>query len=273
MRPRRARTRFPVALAASAALHALVLAALWVSVSRASPPPRVRSIRVDIVSLAPNQAGEPPAEPPAAATTAPEPEPEAARPPEAPPEAPEPEPLPPEKAAPAPAPAPKREPPKPEPRPKPPAREADRTAKRPQETAKEAAPRTSDARSARNTAPATGREPDATSAGGEGVRIRTPGVDCPVEAYCNNIPRQVRRYFRRPANSRADRGNVCFRILPDGSADANTIDVRNLRGSIAFKLALMEAVEKAGQQRAFGALPREFGGSFTACVEMAPEGS
>lgn len=258
------RSPFPGPLAVSLVLHLLGGTFLWYSLSKESPAPRVKSIRVDIVSPPPNVAGEPPARAPAEAETAPEPEPEAA--------APEPAPEAPAEPAPAPRPVP-RDPvaaPTP-PRRAPAKREADKPARRAQETAREAAPRTSETKSARTPTPATGRTPDPKSPGGEGLRIRSPGAECASPAYCNNIARQVQRYFRRPAEARSDRADVCFRILRNGSVD--DIDVQRLRGSLVFKLALMEAVERAGQQRAFGALPGEFGQSFSVCVAMEPESS
>ncbi|MDQ3388829.1 MAG: TonB C-terminal domain-containing protein, partial [Gemmatimonadota bacterium] len=121
----------------------------------------------------------------------------------------------------------------------------------------------------RTPTPATGKRPEASSPGGEGLRIRSPGAECASPAYCNNIARQVQRYFRRPQEARADRADVCFRILEGGGVD--DIEVQRLRGSVVFKLALMEAVERAGQQKAFGALPGEMGENFNVCVAMEPE--
>lgn len=276
---RRSSGRLSRAFLVSLGLHALVLGGVAWSLARTPVPLPMKSIAVDIVSPPPNLAGEPPATAPATAEAAPEPEPEAAQPEaaaETPPQ-PEPELAPPApKKEPAPVPEPKKPEPKKEAKPStpaktPPAREADRKAKRPLETAKERAEKPADAKSARSSVPATGRQPDPSSPGGEGLRVRSPGATCPDPAYCNNIVRQVQRYFRRPPESRSDRADVCFRILKNGGTD--DIEVARLRGSLVFKLALMEAVEKAGQQRAFGALPREFGGSFNLCVSMEPEGS
>lgn len=265
MRRRKRSGRLTWAVLASAGLHAAALWGAWGFASTVEAPPRVRVFRVDIVSPPPNEAGEPSPVPPAPAEAAPEPEPVAAEP------EPAPEPVP----EPAPAPTPTKKAPTP-PREvrKPPAPEAPREAKRPQESARRTEPRKQEeARPARTPAPATGERPDPASPGGEGLRIRTPGEECPDQAYCENVPRQVRRYFRRPAEARADRGNVCFRIVEGGAVDPNSIEVRALRGSIGFKLALIEAVERAGQQRAFGPLPRALGPAFPVCVSMEPERS
>lgn len=264
MRRRSGSGRLTRAVLASAGLHAAALGGAWVSASSVEPPPRVRVFRVDIVSPPPSEAGEPSPVPPAPAETAPEPEPVPAEPEPAPQPAPEPEPVP--------APAKKAPAPRPEAR-KPPAPEAQRESRRPQESARRTEQKKEDARSARTPAPATGERSDPSSPGGEGLRIRSPGEECPDQAYCENVPRQVRRYFRRPPEARADRGNVCFRIVEGGAVDPGSIEVRELRGSIAFKLALIEAVERAGQQRAFGPLPRALGAAFPVCVSMEPESS
>jgi outer membrane biosynthesis protein TonB len=241
---RRSDSRLTGAVMASVVLHAAFVALAFAFAPGASPEPRMQVYRVDIVDEAPNVAGEPPAEAPT--PVEPEPEPE-----EAPPE-PEPEPEP-EPAPPEPAPAPRPTPPPPEPRREP-------TPPRP------APPQPPPQRPV----PATGRTPDPASRGGEGVTIQSPGVACPNQEYCNNITRQVRRYFRPPEGTAGSRGDVCFRIRRDGSVD--DIEVQRLRGPVAFRFALMEAAEQAGNRRAFGALPSAFGAdALPVCVEMSPE--
>lgn len=114
---------------------------------------------------------------------------------------------------------------------------------------------------------ATGRNPDPSSPGGEGLSISQRGEECPSPGYCENIIRQVRRYFRRPAGGSAE---VCFRITKDGGTD--DIVVSRVRGGFTFRLAVQEAVEQAGLRKAFGALPGAFGTSaFRACVDITPE--
>ncbi|HEX8275772.1 MAG TPA: TonB C-terminal domain-containing protein [Longimicrobiaceae bacterium] len=274
---RRARSgRFPLAVAASAGLHALALGLMWFSVSSAEPPPRGQVFRVDIVSPPPNQLGEPAPAPPAAGSTTPEPEPEAASPPpaaEPEPAASEPEPAPAPAAVPAP---PKRaEPKRPAPEsPRTPAPKAERTAEqprssaanpsprrsdRPQETAQKAGAKKGEGPASRNPTPATGRNPDPNSPGGEGLAVRTEGAEFVDPAYLANIIRQLKRYFRPPAGAQTDVAEVRFWINRDGTV--SDIAVGRNRGSFQFRAAAMEAVEQAGLAKAFGPLPRAYRGN------------
>ncbi|HET6765113.1 MAG TPA: TonB C-terminal domain-containing protein [Longimicrobiaceae bacterium] len=104
--------------------------------------------------------------------------------------------------------------------------------------------------------PATGANPVASSAGGEGLNVRTAGADFVDRAYLENIIRQVRRYFRPPAGAVSDRASVRFWIERDGSVAEITVVGGN--GSFAFRSAAMEAVERAGRDNAFGRLPAAF---------------
>jgi hypothetical protein len=95
------------------------------------------------------------------------------------------------------------------------------------------------------------------------------GAECPSPGYCENIVRQVRRYFRRPegANGTAE---ACFTILRDGTVD--DIEVRRVRGGFSFRMAVQEAVEQAGLHKAFGGLPAAFGApELPVCVDISPE--
>ncbi|HEX5726138.1 MAG TPA: hypothetical protein VFX98_11770, partial [Longimicrobiaceae bacterium] len=117
--------------------------------------------------------------------------------------------------------------------------------------------------------PATGANPQPDSPGGEGLTIRSAGMECPSAGYCENIVRQVRRYFRRPPNQ-AGTAEACFRILADGAVDR--ITVQNVRGTFTFRLAVQEAVEQAGLRKAFGALPAAFGAeTLPVCVDITPQ--
>lgn len=119
------------------------------------------------------------------------------------------------------------------------------------------------------TGPATGSNPDANSPGGEGLNIHVEGEPCPVAGYCENVTRQVNRFFRPPPESTGGRGEVCFRIQRDGSV--TNIEPRNVRGGATFRLAMMEAAEAAGSRRAFGTLPGAFDPSrWRWCVELSP---
>lgn len=81
--------------------------------------------------------------------------------------------------------------------------------------------------------------------------------------------RQVRRWFRRPEGNNGT-AEACFTILRDGSVD--DIEVNRVRGGFAFRMAVTEAVEQAGINKAFGALPRAFGADeLPVCVDITPQ--
>jgi len=116
---------------------------------------------------------------------------------------------------------------------------------------------------------ATGRNPDPNSAGGEGLSLQQAGMECPSPGYCENVIRQVRRYFRRPEGASGS-AEVCFTIQRDGGAD--DIEVNRVRGGFPFRLAVQEAVEQAGMRKAFGALPRAFNAAtLPVCVDISPQ--
>lgn len=241
MKPAR-RRGMGAAILASATAHLAVLLLLWVT-TRAEAIPEMRVYAVDIVSPPPTQEGppDPGEESPAEA------EPEAEEPAE---EAAEPEPA---EAVPEPEPStppptrrePERERPKPAPQredPVPPAREPAR--------------------------PPTGAAPDPKSEGGEDLTVKFDGIRCIDPDYCDNIIRQIHRYFRRPAGGAAGEADVYFVIREDGS-------VRDLRvisntGGVPFRLAVLEAVEQAGRNRAFGRLPDAFGGNLPVRFTFRP---
>jgi hypothetical protein len=245
---RRDPPRLKAAILASLALHAAAIAFAIGYAPRERPEPRELVYRVDIVSDAPTVAGEPPAEPPAAAE--PEPEPEPVPEPEAPPEpgcgtgA---------RAALAGAAAPLRSR-RPSPRAAPRGR---RRSPRPR-------------RETRPAPPPAGRTPDPASRGGEGINIRSPGVDCPSPEYCNNITRQVRRYFRPPEGTAGSRGDVCFRIRRDGSVE--DIEVQRLRGAGGVPLRADGGGGAGGEPARVRRAPRRVrGGRPPVCVEMSPD--
>jgi protein TonB len=122
----------------------------------------------------------------------------------------------------------------------------------------------------RRTTPATGRNPDASSPGGEGLTIRTRGQPCPTRGFCENIVRQVVRFLRVPESAAGSRGDVCFTLDRRGGVDELSVE-RQRGGGAAFRIALMEAAEQAGRARAFGGLPAAFGAdAFPVCVEIEP---
>jgi len=267
---------------ASLLLHAAAVGGLAFVRPEPVRPPLTKVYAVDIVSPPPNLAGAPPmealsdqapgpsaAEPAAAAPAetppAPEPEPE--------PPAPDPDPAPPEEEAPkepAKAPEPRRTTPQ---RPAP-EKEKDRPATRPSTGSSTTAGAGSGTNRTRgdgtSTAPATGSNPQAGSAGGEGINIHVEGDPCPVAGYCERVTLQVQRYFRPPPGNAGARGEVCFRIQRDGSV--TEIQAQRVRGGgAAFRLAMMEAAEAAGSRRAFGALPSAFDPQrWRWCVELSP---
>ncbi|HEU4886104.1 MAG TPA: hypothetical protein VFT45_27950 [Longimicrobium sp.] len=296
------------ALVASLILHASVVGVGWGFGGSAPKPPKTKVYAVDIVSPPPNVAGEMQAEPPATqepgpaaaaepAETAPEPAPEPAPTPPAP--QPDPEPAPPRTEAPkepAKAPEPRRTPPAQRPapeqpkqrpsttpptRPSPPAASTNRPAS---STTRPATDRPTSGSSTQTgtgsgtnrtqgtgtrTGPATGRNPDANSPGGEGLNIHVEGEPCPVAGYCENVTRQVNRFFRPPPESTGGRGEVCFRIQRDGSV--TDISTQRVRGSATFRIAMMESAEAAGSRRAFGTLPSAFDPArWRWCVELSP---
>ena len=257
--PRRGESRMGGALAASLALHVVAVGVMAFTPGTPLRAPKVKVYAVDIVSPPPNQAGETMAAPPATQAPAPADPTPVETPPEPAPAAPETPPPPPREAPkePAKAPAPTRTPEK--------AKQTPRT-----ETPRgsgSATTRTQGEGTERT--PATGRTPDPASAGGEGLTVRSEGVRCPSADYCNNIVRQVRRFFRAPESAPDGSGNVCFRIRRDGST--TRISAERVRGGAAFRIALMEAAEQAGNRRAFGALPDAFAvDELPVCVEISP---
>jgi outer membrane biosynthesis protein TonB len=299
---RRADGRVRSALVASLALHAAIVGFAVVAEGAPPKPPKTKVYAVDIVSPPPNMAGEMPAEPPAtqepgpAATSEPAATPAETAPTPPAPE-PDPEPTPPREAPkePAKAPEPRRTPEQPKQRPTPaPEQPKQRPSTTPTRPSTPAASTTRPPTSQPNrpasgsttqsgtgsgpnrtqgtgtrTGPATGSNPVASSPGGEGLNIHVEGDPCPVAGYCENVQRQVYRFFRAPPESTTGRGEVCFRIQRDGSVTA--IETRGVRGGAAFRLAMMEAAEAAGSRRAFGTLPSAFDPArWRWCVELTP---
>jgi hypothetical protein len=303
----RGRGRLGGALTASALLHGGAIVLLWAFASSGPQRAPLKVYAVDIVSPPPREAGETAPERVAAAAEPVE-EPSAAEPEPAPAPEPAPEPAPqrpappppaaqpaPQRPAPTPPPAAQPAPQRPAPTPpaaQPPPQRPPPTPPREQAPAQRpttppaatrpapAEPRPAPAAPAPTApregepaprpAPSTGAQPSPTSPGGENLAVRTEGAVCPSAAYCNNIAAMVQRYFRRPPDAYSDRGDVCFRIARSGAV--SDLEVQRLRGSFAFRLALMEAVEQAGRRNEFGPLPREFGSDWLpVCVGVTPQ--
>lgn len=249
---RREASRLRWALAASVVVHAAGGALFWLATTQVEEMPAMRVYAVDIVSPPPQLEGEPNlggGGAPLPVEETPQPEPE----PETPPAQPEPAPPAPEKPA-------QREPSPPAPATRtPPAASPAPARAPPAETKKEEEERptrTAGGGSGEGTGASRGRDPDPTSAGGENIDEHLRGVQCPSPAYCANIVRQLYRYFRPPTGTTTDAVEVFFWINRDGSA----AEMRVVRssGSYRFQLAALEAVEQAGNNKAFGALPQAF---------------
>jgi TonB family protein len=241
-------SRLRWALFASMIAHAGAMALFWFATTRAEEMPAMRVYAVDIVSPPPQLEGE--LNPggggaPETVEEAPEPEPETppAQPeptPPAPETPPEREPSPPAQAT-RPEPAP--------PRTEPPEEEEEEEEEEPPATRPGGG-------TGEGTGASRGEEPDPGSTGGEDIDEHLRGVQCPSPAYCANIVRQLYRYFRPPTGASADAVEVFFWINRDGSAGEMRV-VRS-SGSYRFQLAALEAVEQAGNNRAFGPLPGSF---------------
>lgn len=236
-------------LLASVGVHAVALGLGWLAMSNAEEMPAMRVYAVDIVSPPPQIQGEPNPGGGGEPVVEPEPEPEPVPEPE--PPAPEPEPAPPVQEAPRERePSPPAQPTRPEPREERPDPEP---AEEPE--AEEPAPRPGGG-TGEGSGASAGARPDPSSAGGEDIDVHLRGVQCPSPAYCANIVRQLYRYFRPPSGASNDAVEVFFWINQDGSASEMRV-VRS-SGSFPFQLAALEAVEQAGNNRAFGPLPGSF---------------
>jgi len=270
------------AAAGSVAVHVAVVVLLLLiggAFGHARREPRMRAYAVNIVSPPPTLRGLPPIEAPApnaGGSAEPAAPPQPAPPPPAPAPAPATAPpAPPTEPPPAPGPrtpVPRPQPPRPAPasppapRPAPPQRPP--TPPRNPGAATGPGAGANSAGTGTRGAP-TGRDPDPNSAGGEGLNVSQRGAECPSPGYCENIVRQVRRYFRRPEGSTGT-AEACFTILRDGTVD--DIEVRRVRGGFTFRMAVQEAVEQAGIRKAFGGLPTAFGATeLPVCVDISPE--
>lgn len=254
---KRRQGRLHLALLASAVVHAGVVALIWAAARNAEALPKMRVYAVDLVSPPPQIAGEPnpgAGGEPVVAEEVPEPV----------PEEPQPEPPPPEPEPPRPDPPAKEAPPKAQPRPpakepSPPAKATTKSTPAKSPPAKSPTPQPKQAAgggTGGGTGASSGARPSAASRGGENLDVQLKGVQCPSENYCANIVRQLNRYFRPPAGSSSDVAEVFFWINRDGSV--SDIRVVQSAGSFGFRVAAMEAVEQAGINKAFGALPAAF---------------
>jgi TonB family protein len=244
---KREASRLRWALFASMVAHSGAMALFWYATTHAEDLPPMRVYAVDIVSPPPQLEGEP--NPggggvPETLEEAPEPEPE----PETPPA--QPEPAPPARETPAERePSPPAQATRPEPVP------ARTEPEEEEEEEEEPTPRPGGG-TGEGEGASRGQTPEPSSTGGEDIDVHLRGVQCPSPAYCANIVRQLYRYFRPPGGSTGDAVEVFFWINRDGSAGEMRV-VRS-SGSYRFQLAALEAVEQAGNNKAFGPLPGSF---------------
>ena len=105
--------------------------------------------------------------------------------------------------------------------------------------------------------PARGPDPKPVPVGGENLNIVQEGREFLFPDYMENIVLQLNRFFRWSGDPGPE-AQVSFSIMRDGSVK----DIRIVRrsGLFAFDLEAQGAVEQAGRQRAFGALPGEWQG-------------
>ncbi|MFQ5679312.1 MAG: TonB C-terminal domain-containing protein [Gemmatimonadota bacterium] len=104
------------------------------------------------------------------------------------------------------------------------------------------------------------REPArAPEKGEEEVNINLEGRSCGellTQPYCDNIARQVYRYWRRPTGGRSLSAELAFVIRADGSV--SDIEWTRRSGIPSFDLEARGAIEAAGRDKAFGPLPDRY---------------
>ncbi|MBM4186474.1 MAG: TonB C-terminal domain-containing protein [Gemmatimonadetes bacterium] len=140
----------------------------------------------------------------------------------------------------APAPAPTRPKPvakKPDPTPKPPAKVDPKT-----EPAKPAAA---------TNVPAAGETP---STGTDVANVKTEGIPFPYPEYLRQLTNEILRRWSRPLGAAALEAEVSFTIHRDGRV--TDIQVARSSRSYSFDLGARGAVEQAGEDLAFGPLPK-----------------
>lgn len=262
--------RLATSVGASAALHAAVIAAVFLAGRSATRPPAPPVYRVDLVAAppGPRAIGTVSPEPaPLGTPAAPTPAPRPVRTPPAP--APTPAPAPPKAAAkappkpvPTPTPTPAKAKPVPAPAratPTPPA-----AAKPPVAAPKPATPATARPGEATGKAGAKGAPGPRAGGGPEGgkgadvANVKVNGLEFEYPGYLDNIVRQVALRFTPPNKSLALSADISFLIHRDGSVT----DVRIVRrsGNYAFDLEAQGAIEAVDKARAFGPLPGPFRG-------------
>jgi protein TonB len=91
--------------------------------------------------------------------------------------------------------------------------------------------------------------------GGENLNVLQEGEEFPYPGYLENVITQINRYFRWTGAGNLE-AEIGFYIRRDGSVSGLRVFSRS--ANFNFDIAAMSAVEHAGKNRTFGALPSEF---------------
>ncbi len=225
------------AIGASLAVHAGLVAAIWISGLGTREMPEMRVYQVDITSPPPQVEGEP----------------NVVEQDESPVDTPDPA-----EAETEDQPAPELEEPTPEPEPEPePTEEAPPADSEEEEAEAEPDVEEEPQQDPPEEEPTRGEEAEPDSPGGEDLNVRLEGEQFPFPGYLANTIRQIHRHFRWTGEARLS-AEVYFEIQRDGSVT----DIRLIRGSgvTAFDYAAMSAIEQAARRGALGPLPDDFQG-------------
>ncbi|MFN0179366.1 MAG: TonB C-terminal domain-containing protein [Gemmatimonadales bacterium] len=100
-------------------------------------------------------------------------------------------------------------------------------------------------------APAPGETP---GAGTDVANVKTEGTPFPYPDYLRHLTNEILRRWSRPLGAASLEAEVSFTIHRDGRI--SDIQVARSSRSYSFDLGARGAVEQAGEDRAFGALPQ-----------------
>jgi protein TonB len=103
--------------------------------------------------------------------------------------------------------------------------------------------------------PVRGRNARPGPVGGENLNVLQEGEDCPDPAYCENVIRQINRYFRWTGAGNLE-AEIGFYIHRNGSVSGLRVFKRS--GDYKFDLAAADAVTYAGKSGGFGPLAGGF---------------
>lgn len=118
-----------------------------------------------------------------------------------------------------------------------------------------------------STTPLPGEQP---STGNDQLTFRQEGLRFPYPDYLENIVTQIRRRWVNPSGALRLRVDVAFTIQRDGTV--TDIGYARRSGNLLFDTEALGAVERAGRDRAFGALPNGWNGeSLPIAFSFTPE--